>query len=82
MSEYKEENHYKVISKKQMHCTTMHSRFHGNEFWLDTIFVPIITVNWKIVQVIGLSRDITIKVLLEKEMKKRNIGVRTKYGAI
>jgi len=63
----------KVFSNRQFLRATMHSRLHDSEFWLETIFVPIVSVEGEVVQVIGLSRDITIRVLFEKNLEKQGI---------
>ena len=62
-----------VFSTRQNQRFTILGSLHENDFWLDTIFVPIISVDDEVVQVIALSRDITIKVLFEKEMEKKGI---------
>ncbi|MFH0966554.1 MAG: response regulator [Methanobacteriota archaeon] len=62
-----------VFSNKQFLRATMHSMLHDHEFWLETIFVPIVSGEGEVAQVIALSRDITIRVLLDKEMEKKGI---------
>lgn len=62
-----------VFSDLQYQRFTLHGLLHEREFWLDTTLVPIIPEEGEVVQVIGLSRDVTIRVLFEKEMEKKGI---------
>lgn len=62
-----------VFSRGQYQRFTMHALLNERELWLDTTLVPIISDKGEVVQVIGLSRDITIMVLFEKEMEKKGI---------
>lgn len=45
----------------------------GSSVWLDTTLVPVLSEEGTVTQVIGLLRDITAMILLEREMEKKGI---------
>lgn len=44
-----------------------------HDIWLDTTIIPLITEEIEVVQIFGISHDITLQVLLQKEMEKKGI---------
>lgn len=63
----------RVIQERKHQRFTLYGNHGENEFWLDTIFVPIRSAENEVIQVIGLLRDVTIQTLFEKEMEKKGI---------
>lgn len=62
-----------IINERRYQRIILQGKFDSDDFWLDTIFVPILSRTNEVIQVIGLSRDITMQILFEKEMEKRGI---------
>lgn len=62
-----------ILSEGRYQRITLQGKLDSDEFWLDTIFVPILSRTNDITQIIALSRDITIQVLFDKEMEKQGI---------
>ena len=62
-----------VISSGKSLRVTLTGTIYGYLTWIDTTLVPVIAESGVVTQVIGLSRDITAMVLLEKEMEKKGI---------
>ena len=65
--------HLETVFSGRYQRFTLHGFLHDRELWLDTTFVPVMSEESEVVQVIGLSRDVTIQVLFEKDMEKKGI---------
>jgi PAS domain S-box-containing protein len=52
---------------------TVTGKISDIDIWLDTTLVPVLSDEGEVTQVIGLSRDITAMILLEKEVEKKGI---------
>lgn len=63
-----------VIRDGKFQRFSLHGFHNEDEFWLDTILVPVRSSDNTIIQVIGHSRDITIQMLFEKDMKLKGLS--------
>lgn len=68
-----EEHIQQVFSTSLRERITDHFMLNDEEIWLDTTFIPIRIDGDQVDQVIGVLRDITVQMLIGKEMERHGI---------